>query len=184
MGTEVLFMDIETDRLLLKSISAEDRDFIFVQFSDEAVTRYLYDEEPLTNMEGADEIIDSYLKSGSISLSRWILIRKSDNKKMGTCGFHCWNPKENCIDIGYDLQKEFWGNGYMQEALKAVIKLVIQELKVKQINAHIYYENDKSAKLAERLGFKYSGKEYNCSFRGKEYLHRIYSLECSTLKYI
>jgi ribosomal-protein-alanine N-acetyltransferase len=172
-------MNIETNRLILKGISVEDRDFIFSQFSDDVVTKYLYDEEPLTSILGAEEIIDSYVKSESISLSRWILIRKSDQKKMGTCGFHCWNPGERKIDIGYDLKEEFWGNGYMQEALEAIIKIVIQELKVKQVYAHIYYENVKSISLVERLGFKFSGKEYNCIFQEKEYLHKVFSLECT-----
>jgi ribosomal-protein-alanine N-acetyltransferase len=173
-------MNIETNRLILKSISAEDRDFIFSLFSDDIVTKYLYDEEPLTSILGADEIIDSYVNSNSISLSRWILIRKSDNEKMGTCGFHCWDSKENKIDIGYDLKEEFWGNGYMQEAINAIVNVAIQELKFRQINAHIYVENYKSIMLAERLGFNFSGVEYNCNFRGKEYLHKIYSLDCTT----
>ena len=173
-------MDIETDRLILKSISFEDRDFIYSQFSDSVVTKYLYDEEPLTDISGADEIIDSYIKAKSVSLNRWNLIRKSDNEKMGTCGVHCWDPNENIIDIGYDLKEAFWGYGYMQEAIKAIVKCAVQELNVKQVNAHIYYENDKSIALTNRLGFHFSGKEYNCTFRGKEYLHRIYSLDCTT----
>jgi ribosomal-protein-alanine N-acetyltransferase len=174
-------MNIETDRLILKSISAEDRDFIYSQFSDEVVTKYLYDEEPLTDILGADEIIDPYVNSTSIGLSRWILIRKTDHEKMGTCGFHCWDPNESKIDIGYDLKQQYWGNGYMQEAIKAILKAAIQELNVKKINAHIYIDNDNSIKLAERLEFIFSGNEYNCTFRGKEYLHKIYSLDCTAL---
>lgn len=172
-------MDIETKRLILKSISAEDRYFIFSVFSDAVVTKYLYDEEPVTNMDGADEIINCYLNSKSICQSRWILVRKSDHQKMGTCGFHNYQPSEQQIDIGYDMKEAFWGNGYMQEAIKALIQVVIQELKLKQINAHIYVENEKSTKLVERLGFHFSGAEYNCTFRGKEYLHKIYSLDCT-----
>ncbi len=174
-------MNIETDRLVLKSISAEDREFIFSQFSDEEVTKYLYDEEPLTEISGADEIIDMYVQSKSLGISRWILVRKSDNAKMGTCGFHCFNPSENKIDIGYDMKETFWGNGYMQEAIKALVNVIIRELKVKQINAHIYIENRNSVKLVERLGFQFSGNEYYCTFRGMDYLHKVYSLDCSTL---
>ncbi|MBP1754679.1 MAG: GCN5-related N-acetyltransferase [Firmicutes bacterium] len=175
-------MNIETNRLLLKSISVEDRDFIFSQFSDDIVTKYLFDEEPLTSISGADEIIASYANSNSISLCRWIMIRKSDQEKMGTCGFHCWYPSENIIDIGYDLKEEFWGKGYMQEALKEIINIAVQELKIKQINAHIYYENDKSIKLVERLGFHFNGQKYNCTFRGIEYLHKVFSLDCTGMK--
>lgn len=174
-------MDIETNRLILKSISVEDRDFIYSQFSDGVVTEYLYDEEPLTDILGADEIIDSYVRTNSICVSRWILIRKSDHEKMGTCGFHCWNSCESVIDVGYDLKHEFWGSGYMQESLTAIINVVIQALNVNKINAHIYFKNDRSIMLAQRLGFQFSGNEYYCNFRGKAYLHKIYVLDCTTL---
>lgn len=174
-------MNLETNRLLLKSISKEDVDFIYSHFSDEIVTKYLYDEEPLTDMEGAEQIIDMYLKSNAVSLSRWIITRKSDQVNMGTCGFHCWDSSEGVLDVGYDLQQQYWGKGYMQEALKAIINVALIELKIKKINAHIYIENDNSIKLVERLGFKFSGKEYDCNFRGKGYLHKIYSLDCTSL---
>ena len=49
----MFFCDLETDRLLLKNISSEDRDFVFNHFSNKVVNRYLFDEEPLSTMEGA-----------------------------------------------------------------------------------------------------------------------------------
>lgn len=58
----MLFNDIETEKLFLKNISTDDRDFIFSQFSDNVVNRYLFDTEPLTDVEGADEIINFYIQ--------------------------------------------------------------------------------------------------------------------------
>ena len=60
---------------------------------------------------------------------------------MGTCGFHCFNKEEGTIEIGYDLQEEFWGNGYMQEALKEIIGYGMEKMMLKQIYAHIYFVN-------------------------------------------
>lgn len=41
----MIFHDLETDRLILRSISEADRDFIFREFSDDDVNKYLYDAE-------------------------------------------------------------------------------------------------------------------------------------------
>ncbi|MDF2821280.1 MAG: GCN5-related N-acetyltransferase [Clostridiales bacterium] len=168
-----------TDRMILKSISKEDRDFIFSEFSDTIITKYLFDEEPLTKLEEADEIIDTYLHPKHPGLYRWILVRKTDNTKMGTCGFHCWNSEEGSIEMGYDLQEDFWGKGYMQEALKEIISFGMDELHLKVINAHIYHGNLKSIALTEKLGFINSEKEYNYTFRGRDYLHQVYALDCA-----
>lgn len=176
--------NLTTQRLILKSISEEDREFIFSEFSDAVITKYLYDEEPLTEIKQADEIIHTYTSPQYEGLYRWILVRKTDNRKIGTCGFHCLNKGEGTIEIGYDLQEEFCGHGYMQEALKEIIAYGIDNMPLKQIHAHIYVGNEKSIALSERLGFIDSKKIYNYTLRDKDYLHLIYSFDCSNLKIV
>ncbi len=41
------FIDIKTERLVLKNIAIDDRNFIFSLFSDDVVTKYLLDREHL-----------------------------------------------------------------------------------------------------------------------------------------
>lgn len=171
----MFFCDLQTERLFLKNIDKGDRDFIFSQFSDDVVNRYLFDAEPLTDILGADEIIEFYLQPEPRPQHRWIVIRKSDNIKMGTCGFHCWNQTDCKVDVGYDLKEEFWGNGYMQEAMKEIIQFTKDKMAIKEISACIYIDNLKSINLVKKLGFVLSGTCYEL-FRTKEYLHNRYSL--------
>lgn len=171
----MLFNNIETERLLLKNIGMDDREFILSQFSDDVVNKYLFDAEPLTNMEGAEEIIDFYIQPEPRLQHRWIIIKKSDGEKMGTCGFHCWNLSEGNIEVGYDLKEAFWGNGYMQEAMKAIIMFAAKNMHIKEISACIYVDNQRSIRLAENLGFVLAGSSYEI-FRNKKYLHNRYSL--------
>jgi ribosomal-protein-alanine N-acetyltransferase len=94
---------------------------------------------------------------------------------MGTCGFHCWDKDNSKVEMGYDLLKDYWGNGYMQEALKEIIKFSREKMLIKEINAHIFEHNKKSIDLIEKLNFKITGS-INYTFRDNEYLHKIYSL--------
>jgi len=177
-GGNMFFSELETERLFLKNIAIDDRNFIFSQFSDDVVHRYLFDREPVTDMKGADEILELYIQPEPRTMHRWIIIRKSDNIKMGTCGFHCWNRTHCKVDVGYDLKKEFWGNGYMQEAMKEIIAFAKEKMCIKEISACIYHDNQKSIHLAENLGFVLSGSSIEV-FRNEEYLHNIYSLYIS-----
>lgn len=176
----MLFNNIETDRLILKNIAIDDRNFIFSQFSDYVVNRYLFDAEPVTDMQGADEIITSYIQPEPRFQHRWVIMKKSDGTKMGTCWFHCWNQEDCKVEVGYDLKEEFWGKGYMQEAMKEIISFAINEMHITEISACIYIDNQRSTRLAENLGFILSGSMYE-SFRNKEYLHNIYSLYINRL---
>lgn len=171
----MFFTNLETERLLLKNIDVNDREFIFDMFSDEVANKYLFDAEPLTDISGADEIIEFYLEPEPRLQHRWIIIRKSDGVKMGTCGFHCWNNSNSTVDVGYDLKEQFWGNGYMHEAIKEIVGFAKDKMKIEVIGASIYIENKRSVKLAESLGFARVGYSTEL-FRGKEYQHYRYSL--------
>ena len=173
----MFFENLETGRLILKNIGNEDRDFIYSMFSNEDVNKYLFDAEPLTDISGADEIINFYLEPEPKNQHRWIIVRKTDNVKMGTCGFHCWDHDNAIVDMGYDLKKDFWGNGFMQESLNKIIEFAKNKMSIMGINACIYMENTKSINLVEKLNFIKNGTK-NEIFRGKEYLHHIYRLNC------
>ena len=175
----MFFKELETDRLFLKNVSKYDREFILEQFSNNEVNRYLFDAEPLTDVFGADEIIDFYMQPEPRAQHRWILIRKGDGTKIGTCGFHCWDKSNGCCDIGYDLYPDYWGSGYMIEALKAICAFARSDMKVRSINACISIDNEKSIKLAEKLGFAFTGQVKDEIFRGEKYPHKILTLGCT-----
>jgi [ribosomal protein S5]-alanine N-acetyltransferase len=172
----MFYQELETERLTLKNISSADREFIFAQFSNEKVNEYLYDEELLTDISRADEIIDFFTQPEPRAHHRWIIIRKSDQVKIGTCGFHFFDGNKYNAEIAYDLNDSFWGKGYAREALGEMISFATNNMKIKQIYACIYPKNERSIKLVEHLGFKKTG-EKKLIFRNQEYLHYIYTLE-------
>lgn len=80
-------------------------------------------------------------------------------------------------EIGYDLWHEYWGNGYMKEALVSAIESGFTNMNLNRINAFVALENENSTKLLENLGFKNEGifrDKY--FFRGNYYDHYSYSL--------
>lgn len=171
-----MFTNLETNRLFLKCIDHSDRDFIFEEFQNDFINRYLYDEEPMTDISQADELIDFYTLAEPRRQNRWVLIDKTTNTKLGTCGFHLWNPDRKEVEIGFELMEQYNGRGYMLEAVEAVIEFARREMKVGRINAIVYIENQKCIKLLERLRFIRVGEE-ETEFRGRIYLHNIYALE-------
>jgi ribosomal-protein-alanine N-acetyltransferase len=171
-----MFTDIETKRLVLKCISHGDRDFIFEEFQNDFINRYLYDEEPMTDISQADKLIDFYTMVEPRRQNRWVLIEKATNAKLGTCGYHLWNPDNKEVEIGFELMEHYNGKGYMLEAVEAITEFARREMKVERINAVVYVENRNCIKLLERQGFIKVGKE-ETEFRGQIYLHHIYALK-------
>ena len=168
-----MFIDIETKRLVLKCIDQSDRDFIFEEYQNDFITKYQYDEEPMTDIKEADDLIEFYNMKEPRNQNRWAIIDKNRKNKMGTCGFHLWDKERNEVEIGFELMEKYNGKGYMTEAVEAIIEFAKIQMKVDIIKAVVYVENDKCKRLVERFGFKKVDKE-ECIFRGKIYLHDIY----------
>jgi len=171
-----MFTNIETNRLVLKCIDHSDRDFIFGEFQDGFINRYLYDAEPMTAISQADELINFYTMAEPRKQNRWILIDKTTNTKLGTCGYHLWNHDNKEVEIGFDLLEQYNGRGYMLEAAEAIIEFAREKMKVEKINAIVYIENTSCIKLLERLGFIKVGEEETV-FQGQIYPHIIYALK-------
>ena len=176
-GGKKVFRRLETENLILKPLEMSDKEFIFKQFSDPDVTRYLVDDEPLTRIEEAEEMIVFYTVTEPHTRNRWVIIRKSDTVPIGTCGYHIWNKKDNTCEIGYDLSPAYWGKGYMTEALRRAITMGFEDMGLNRIQAFVDVRNTKSVNLALRLGFKQEGiirdKHF---FRGEYFDHYCFSL--------
>ena len=87
---EKVFVRLEAEKLILKSLEMSDKEFIFKQFSDPDVTRFMVDEEPFTRMEEAEALINSYTIPEPRRQHRWVITRKSDTAPIGTYprGYH------------------------------------------------------------------------------------------------
>ncbi len=104
----------------MRNISLEDADFFLTLFSSPVVNKYLVDAEPLQSIDEARDLINWY-NNESIDHNRWVIINKETGIRLGTCGFHIWDKRNNRVEIGYDLLPENWGKGYMNEALNKSI---------------------------------------------------------------
>jgi len=60
-------------------------------------------------------------------------------------------------EIGYAQGRAYWGQGYMQEALKAVLNHAFEILNLHRIEADVDPRNAASVRTLERLGFQREG---------------------------
>ncbi len=173
----VYFPILHTDRLILRQLTMEDIDFVYRHFHDSNVTQYLMDEPPVVNYAQARAIIEFYLGPEEKKHNRWGIVRKADNRLIGTCGYHNWKKAYFRAEIGYDLSPDCWGHGYMSEAIHAVIQNGLERMGLNRIDALVSINNDRSIKLLKKLGFKQEGllRDYFC-LDGIFYDHYLFAL--------
>ncbi|HZN07679.1 MAG TPA: GNAT family protein [Pyrinomonadaceae bacterium] len=148
---------IKTSRLVLRWTSEDDIDSIYEIFSDPQVMRY-WSVTPLMNREAAAqmqrEIAEGNLKD---SAWKWGLALNDSNKLIGTCTLFNLNLSNGRAEIGYAMGRPYWGNGYMNEALKALVKHAFDVVQLRRLEADVDPRNTASIRTLERLGFQREG---------------------------
>ena len=69
-----------------------------------------------------------------------------------------YRPDAKSKEIGYSLSEDFWGQGIMTEAAKAIMKYGFEELGLEIIGICTGEINKRSQRVIEKCGFQYEGK--------------------------
>ncbi|MBL8525510.1 MAG: GNAT family N-acetyltransferase [Betaproteobacteria bacterium] len=149
--------ELLTERLRIRRITQQDAPSFFAIFSNADVMRY-WSSPALTDLGQAQEKIASILEHyQSGDLFQFGIERKSDRQLIGTSTLHQIHAQNRRAEIGYALGRDHWGQGYMQEALTALINHAFGAMALHRLEADIDPRNEGSAKSLERMGFTREG---------------------------
>jgi len=148
---------INTNRLSLRWISAEDVDDVYTIYSDPEVMRY-WSTPPLTDRNAASKLVSEIHESFKRrELLKWGIALRKDDTLIGSVTLFHPDFTHRRAEIGYALGRAHWGQGYMQETLKAVLTYAFEALEFHRIEADVDPRNVASIRTLERLGFQREG---------------------------
>lgn len=134
----------ETKRLILRRFQKKDLPDLFEYLSDRETLEY-EPYRPLT-LEEAKENLE-----WRIGTDEMIAIERKDSHKM-IGNIYMGKRDFEALEMGYVLNKNYWGCGYAAESCKALIKQAFSN-GIHRIYAECDPRNRNSWKLLEALGF-------------------------------
>jgi RimJ/RimL family protein N-acetyltransferase len=145
-------MEIETDRLTIRSFVESDIPEYAAIVADPAVTRFFGDGSPHT-YEEATAYVERCIRSESeTGIARYAVILRETGELIGFCGF---KREHDHIDFGWRYARRAWGNGYATEAAAAVLDYGVNALKLSDIVARSAVENVGSVRVMEKIGMQF-----------------------------
>ncbi|MEO5943589.1 MAG: GNAT family N-acetyltransferase [Ferruginibacter sp.] len=149
----------ETKRFILREILPTDIDGMFELHSDPEVHKYLGN-KTVTSKEQIIDIINfvrkKYIDNG---IGRWAIIDKKTNEFIGWTGLDFvteeTNRHINYYDLGYRLNKRFWGQGIATETALASLEYAFNILNVNEVFARADCENTGSNRVLKKTGLKF-----------------------------
>lgn len=150
------FPILETDRLILREPVLEDAPDVFISGSDPEVQKY--NAKPMEDISEAVDFINELVKGYTEKYQiYWSVTMKGVNRHMGSFGYNYWSRNHNRGAIGYDLARAYWGQGYGQEAMYAILKFGFERMMLHRVEATTIADNHGSVNMLKRLGFTLEG---------------------------
>ncbi len=116
--------------------------------------------------DAANTVTDGYERGEA---GRWGIVYKGDHRFVGTCGFAGWEREHVRAELGYVLAREYWGRGFIPEAMRAVIHFGFERMNLNRIEARCIAENTSSVRVMEKAAMTYEG-----TLRQREFIKGAY----------
>lgn len=167
---------LETDRLLLRPFQENDTEALFACCRNPNIGNNA-GWAPHQTLEESHAILHSvFIKQENI----WAITLKDTQQLIGSVGIIPDPKRENpqARMLGYWLDEAYWGEGYMTEAVQAVLKYGFGELRLSLITANCYPHNKRSQQVLKKNGFIYEGTLHQAelTYNGNVYDHQCYYL--------
>jgi ribosomal-protein-alanine N-acetyltransferase len=141
------FPNLATERLILRPLTTDDAEDLFVVFGDDEVMRY-WVSHPHPSVARTREEIGRI--TAPAKAMQWAICLKDDLRAAGVIGFL---GNEGVPGIGYILRRDLWRRGFGTEALQAVVAHGFDTLGYERAELWIHEDNNASQKLAQKAGF-------------------------------
>jgi len=158
--------------ILIRPIKYEDYKDMFIYGSDDQVTKTLM-WDSYKNIEEAKLSVENvFLNRPEKGIpSAYAIIYKKNNQMIGTCDIFRIDYDEMEGEIGYVLNRDYWGKGYMTLACEALLDFGFNYLKLNKLHIGHMKNNIGSRRVIEKCGFTFvsEGKHSRLDIVGREY---------------
>lgn len=147
---------LETERLILRTFTEDDREALFSIYSDNAANRFL-PWFPVRTYDEADALwrtqyADVYQRRSAYKYA--VCLKNSASPRSSAPVGYVHLDLGDAFDLGYGLRTEFWHQGIASEAAAALIRQARQD-GIPYVTATHDRDNPRSGQVMNRLGMRY-----------------------------
>ena len=141
---------LETERLILRKFKIEDAKDMYNNWASDEETCKFLDWDVHKDVEETKRIIKMWLDEYENGSYNWVVELKETNEIIGSISVVKSNKRHLIAEIGYCYGSKYWGYGYATEALKCVLKYLLNECNFYLVEAMHISGNPASGKVMEK----------------------------------
>lgn len=168
----MIFEPIESDRLVVRELSKDDREGLMKFVRESEQLRYML--FSMKTGEDADGFIDLAKKTAADADRRDYYMAVDAKTESGRVyiGSVSLMGDEECAasaELGYFYHRDVWGKGYAVEAARLLVDFGFRKLGLHRVWGKCHSENAASARVMERLGMRFEGTLREHAWMGDHY---------------
>lgn len=146
--------ELTTDRLILRGFRETDFSAVHAYASEPDNVRYMIwgPNEEADTRAFLEDCLAWEEKTPRLHYDFAITLRDG-GRLIGGCGLYL-NEAQNEAALGWILYRDFWKQGYMPEACKALLRFGFEKVKLHRIYATCHAENYGSYRVMEKCGLR------------------------------
>jgi RimJ/RimL family protein N-acetyltransferase len=155
---------IETPRLLLRLFAEEDTDALLdaVEASRQELERWMRWPSRLLTREDVSATIAGNRRAWDAGASSELgIFLHDDGRLLGGCNLSVLNPDVPSFAVAYWLRTSDTGRGYVREAVLAVTRHAIEDLRARRVVIACDPDNARSIRVAASCGYVLEGRLRN-----------------------
>ena len=151
-------LEIETSRLLLRRFTLDDAKAMYENWaSDPEVTKYLTWPSHSNVAVSRAVLVDWIANYSRTDFYQWAIVPKALNQPIGSIAVVSQDDRICKAHIGYCIGKPWWHQGYMSEALQAVMNYLFDSVGMLRLDSRHDPRNPYSGAVMRKCGMKYEG---------------------------
>ena len=146
-----------TRRLTLRPVRMSDAEDLYEYSRDPEVARHVLWDAHRSIHQTRNYIRYLIRQYRNAAPSTFVIALRDSGKVIGTIGFMWVQPDNRSAEIGYSLSRAYWNQGYMSEALRAVLEFGFTKLNLNRIEAQHECDNPASGHVMLNAGMQHEG---------------------------
>ena len=151
-------LPLTTERLAIRSLTADDADGLHRVFGDPEAMRYVGSTgKARTRAQTADSVAQYMAAERANGFGLWAADRRADGRMIGLCGLTLVEGTGPDVEVVYVLERPAWGQGYATEMARACLGAGFGPYGLDRIIALAYPMNAASIQVMRKAGMRAAG---------------------------
>jgi len=142
----------QSPRLTIREFSPEEQDTYLHHFTDEEVLLYLPQRTTEERVNIFQKALAGYADSKLMGI--WGMYNKETGEFIGSCLLRPFNDNPKILELGYSMDKKYWGKGIGTEMAEAMVVYAFTYPFIEEVVAVTVIENIASQRVLEKAGLK------------------------------